>query len=133
LRLSLVRGGLPTPEVRYRIVDEHGFTLARPDLAYPAANQRGVQLGVGDGAPAAGSPAGGPTLEPFVGLLAASQHDPVLAEAMHAWLLTARRRGDRCAVRLYYRLLVGHEPLSPEYARTVVDTVFPGLCAAALA
>lgn len=34
---------------------------------------------------------------------------------------------------LYYRLLVSHEPLCPEYARTVVDTVFPGLCAAALA
>jgi AcrR family transcriptional regulator len=94
---------------------------------------------------------------PFVGLLAQSQHDPVLAEALHAWLLTARRAGatevlrrgvDRGELRagldvdvaidalygaLYYRLLVSHEPLSPEYARTVVDTVFPGLCAAGLA
>lgn len=37
LRLLLVRGGLPTPEVQYRIMDEHGFALARVDLAYPAA------------------------------------------------------------------------------------------------
>jgi AcrR family transcriptional regulator len=95
--------------------------------------------------------------KPFVGLLAASQHDPVLAEALHSWLLSARRAGATEVLRrgvargelragldvdvaidalygaLYYRLLVSHEPLSPEYARTVVDTVFPGLCAAALA
>jgi AbiEi antitoxin C-terminal domain/Protein of unknown function (DUF559) len=37
LRVGLVRAGLPVPEVQYPIVDEHGFTLARVDLAYPAA------------------------------------------------------------------------------------------------
>jgi very-short-patch-repair endonuclease len=36
LRVGLVRAGL-VPEVQYPIVDEHGFTLARVDLAYPAA------------------------------------------------------------------------------------------------
>ncbi len=31
--------------------------------------------------------------KPFVGLLAESQHDPVLADALHQWLITARRAG----------------------------------------
>jgi hypothetical protein len=35
LRVGLVRAGLPRPEVQYRISDEHGFVLARADLAYP--------------------------------------------------------------------------------------------------
>jgi hypothetical protein len=34
---------------------------------------------------------------------------------------------------LYYRLLVSHAPLSPDYASSVVDVVFPGLAAPALA
>jgi len=37
LRLALVRGGLPRPEVQHRVLDEHGFPLARVDLAYPPA------------------------------------------------------------------------------------------------
>jgi very-short-patch-repair endonuclease len=37
LRLTLVRGGLPRPEVQYRVLDEYGFPLARLDLAYPLA------------------------------------------------------------------------------------------------
>jgi very-short-patch-repair endonuclease len=37
LRVSLVRAGLPNPEVQYRVTDEHGFVLARVDLAYPKA------------------------------------------------------------------------------------------------
>jgi very-short-patch-repair endonuclease len=37
LRVSLVRAGLPAPEVQYRVIDEHGFVLARVDLAYPEA------------------------------------------------------------------------------------------------
>jgi len=37
LRLALVRGGLPRPEVQFRVLDEHGFVLARVDLAYPDA------------------------------------------------------------------------------------------------
>jgi hypothetical protein len=37
LRLLLVRGGLPAPEVQYWIHDEYGFELARADLAYPEA------------------------------------------------------------------------------------------------
>jgi very-short-patch-repair endonuclease len=37
LRVLLRRAGLPTPEVQYRVLDEHGFVLGRVDLAYPAA------------------------------------------------------------------------------------------------
>jgi len=37
LRLALVRGGLPRPEVQYPVRDTHGFVLARVDLAYPPA------------------------------------------------------------------------------------------------
>jgi very-short-patch-repair endonuclease len=35
LRLQLLRGGLPVPEVQYEVLDEYGFLLARFDLAYP--------------------------------------------------------------------------------------------------
>lgn len=35
LRLNLVLGGLPAPHVQYRVLDAHGFVLARVDLAYP--------------------------------------------------------------------------------------------------
>jgi hypothetical protein len=51
--------------------------------------------------------------KPFVGLLADSQHDPGLADALHGGI--------------YHRLLISHQPLSAEYARTVVDEVFVGL------
>lgn len=37
LRLLLVWAGLPPPAVQYRILDEHGFVVARVDLAYPDA------------------------------------------------------------------------------------------------
>ena len=37
LRLNLVLGGLPAPEVQYRVHDDYGFVLARVDLAYPPA------------------------------------------------------------------------------------------------
>ncbi len=37
LRLNLVLGGLPAPEVQYRVRDGYGFVLARVDLAYPEA------------------------------------------------------------------------------------------------
>lgn len=90
---------------------------------------------------------------PFVGLLAESQHDASLAEALHQWLITARRAGAGEVLRrgvargelrpdldvglaidalygaIYYRLLVSHQPLSAEYARAVVDAVFAGLSA----
>jgi AcrR family transcriptional regulator len=95
--------------------------------------------------------------KPFVGLLAQSQHDPALAAALHEWLINARRSGASEVLRrgvergelradldvdvaidalygaLYYRLLVTHQPVSPDYARTVIDVVFPGLAAPALA
>ncbi|MBO0850524.1 MAG: hypothetical protein J2P20_13740, partial [Pseudonocardia sp.] len=35
--VELILAGLPAPEVQYRILDEHGFVLARADLAYPEA------------------------------------------------------------------------------------------------
>lgn len=37
LRVRLVLAGLPAPEVQYQVLDEHGFVLARADLAYPEA------------------------------------------------------------------------------------------------
>jgi very-short-patch-repair endonuclease len=37
LRVGLVRSGLPAPEVQHPVLDEHGYPLARVDLAYPAA------------------------------------------------------------------------------------------------
>jgi hypothetical protein len=37
LRVALVRAGGPTPQVQFPVLDEHGFVLARVDLAYPAA------------------------------------------------------------------------------------------------
>lgn len=37
LRVLLMDAGLPKPEVQYKIADEHGFILAKVDLAYPAA------------------------------------------------------------------------------------------------
>lgn len=37
LRVGLVQAGLVPPEVQYEVRDEHDFTLARVDLAYPAA------------------------------------------------------------------------------------------------
>ncbi|HVL86075.1 MAG TPA: DUF559 domain-containing protein [Pseudonocardia sp.] len=35
LRLVLVLGGLPAPELQYQVVDDRGAVLARLDLAYP--------------------------------------------------------------------------------------------------
>jgi hypothetical protein len=88
---------------------------------------------------------------PFVGLLAESQHDPALAEALHDWLIHSRRAGAAEVLRrgiargepradldvavavdtlygaLYYRLLVSHQPLSAGYARSVLDLVLTGL------
>jgi very-short-patch-repair endonuclease len=37
LRLNLVLGGLPAPQVQHRVLDRYGFVLARIDLAYPEA------------------------------------------------------------------------------------------------
>jgi hypothetical protein len=37
LRLILVLGGLPRPAVQHELLDEHGFVVARFDLAYPQA------------------------------------------------------------------------------------------------
>jgi hypothetical protein len=37
LRVGLLRAGLPTPAVQYRVCDERGSELARVDLAYPEA------------------------------------------------------------------------------------------------
>jgi very-short-patch-repair endonuclease len=37
LRLNLVLGGLPVPDVQYRVHDDYGFVQARVDLAYPSA------------------------------------------------------------------------------------------------
>ncbi|HEY2207180.1 MAG TPA: TetR/AcrR family transcriptional regulator [Pseudonocardia sp.] len=91
--------------------------------------------------------------DPFVGLLADSQHDAALAEALHQRLITARRAGAAEVLRrgvargelrpdldvelaidalygaLYYRLLVSHEPLSEGYAGAVLDEMLAGLLA----
>jgi hypothetical protein len=44
---------------------------------------------------------------------ASRSSDPGLADALHGG-------------RIYHRLLISHQPLSAEYARTVVDEVFVG-------
>jgi very-short-patch-repair endonuclease len=41
LRMVLISGGLPRPQVQVRIRDENGFQVGRPDLYYPA-----VRLGI---------------------------------------------------------------------------------------
>jgi AcrR family transcriptional regulator len=89
--------------------------------------------------------------KPFVGLLAESQHDLALADALHNWLITSRRAGAAEVLRrgvergelrsdvdieiaidalygaIYYRLLVSHEPLTKKFAVAVVHEVFDGL------
>ena len=88
---------------------------------------------------------------PFVGLLAESQHDSALAEALEKRLIASRREGAAEVLRrgmargelraeanvevaidilygaIYYRLLVSHQPLTSEFANAVVDEVFRGL------
>ena len=88
---------------------------------------------------------------PLVGLIAESQHDPALAEALHERLINARRAGAVEVLRrglargelaadldpelavdvlygaLYYRLLVSHQPLTEQYAHAVLDLALTGL------
>lgn len=47
LRVGLVLGGLPQPEVQYEVLDEYGFHLARADLAYEEARLAIEYDGVG--------------------------------------------------------------------------------------
>jgi AcrR family transcriptional regulator len=89
--------------------------------------------------------------KPYLGLIAASQHDPAVADALRNRLIAPRRtvaantlrRGvERGELRsdldleiaidalygpIYYRLLVVHQPITVEYTDTVVNEVFAGL------
>jgi AcrR family transcriptional regulator len=91
------------------------------------------------------------TRQPFVALIAESQHDPVLAEALRERFIAARRaaasevfaRGvERGELRadidvglaidalygaLYYRLLVSGERLTQRYADRLLDQFYPAL------
>lgn len=84
-------------------------------------------------------------------LVAESQHDPELAAALRERFIAARRedagrllergrrRGelradldagvviDALYGALYYRLLVSHEPTTPEYADALLDELYPAL------
>jgi AcrR family transcriptional regulator len=85
----------------------------------------------------------------FKGLIAAAQSDPKVAEAfLSIWVLPRRkfaRRGierypkelrrnldlemvlDALYAPLYYRLLIGHEPLTIEFANQVTELVWAGI------
>jgi AcrR family transcriptional regulator len=87
----------------------------------------------------------------YVALVAESQHDPALAEAIRDRLIARRRAATREVFErgtargelradldidiaidalygaLYYRLLVSHEPLEPDYADALIAHVHPAL------
>ena len=87
----------------------------------------------------------------FIALVAESQHDPALAEAIRDRLIAGRRAATREVVErgiargelradldiaiaidalygaLYYRLLVSHEPLEPDHADTLIAHLYPAL------
>ena len=91
------------------------------------------------------------TRRPFVALIAESQHDPELAEALRERFITSRRaaardvfargqaRGelrsdldvdiaiDALYGALYYRLLISGQPLKPRYADKLLDQLYPAL------
>jgi AcrR family transcriptional regulator len=132
------------------VVMDAVYVESDPRLAFPdtGSARRDLARQMGNVAELFTEPSFG---KPFVGLLAESQHDPALAEALHDWLIRARRAGAAEVLRrgiargelradldvdvtidtlygaLYYRLLVSHQPLSARYARSVVDLVFTGL------
>jgi AcrR family transcriptional regulator len=132
------------------VVMDAVFAESDPRLSFPdtGSAREDLRLQISRMATLFTEPAFG---KPFVGLLADSQHDPVLADALHQRLITARRAGGAEVLRrgvergelradldvhvaidalygaIYYRLLISHQPLSAEYARTVVDEVFVGL------
>lgn len=123
-----------------------------PRLSFPdtGSAREDLRRQIGAVATVFTDPAFGPL---FVGLLAESQHDPALAEALHDRLIAGRRAGAAEVLRrgvnrgelradldidvaidalygaLYYRLLVSHQPLDADYADAVVGQVFPGLVA----
>ncbi|MGH3672861.1 MAG: TetR/AcrR family transcriptional regulator [Pseudonocardiaceae bacterium] len=138
------------------VVMDAVFLKSDPELSFPdtGSAQEDLRLQTARVVTLFTDPAFG---RPFVGLLAASQHEPALADALQQWLITARRAGaaevlrrgiDRGELRadldvevaidalygaIYYRLLVSHQPLSAQFAHTVVDELFAGLQALAAA
>jgi AcrR family transcriptional regulator len=91
----------------------------------------------------------GPRGRVFKGLIAAAQSDPKVAEAfLSIWVLPRRefaRRGierysselqpnvdlgqvlDSLYGPMYYRLLIGHEPITTEFADRITDLVLAGI------
>jgi AcrR family transcriptional regulator len=87
----------------------------------------------------------------FIALVAESQHDPALAEAIRDRLIAGRRAATREVLErgiargelradldmdiaidalygaLYYRLLVSHEPLEPDHADALIAHLYPAL------
>jgi AcrR family transcriptional regulator len=87
--------------------------------------------------------------DPFVALIAESQHDPALAAALRERFVASRRAAARAVIErgiergelradldrglvldalygpLYYRLLVSGERLTPRYADTLVGQLYP--------
>jgi AcrR family transcriptional regulator len=88
---------------------------------------------------------------PYIALIAESQHDPALAAALRERFIASRRRSatlvlergiDRGELRadldpevtldalygaLYYRLLISGQPLTPRYADTLLNQLYPAL------
>jgi AcrR family transcriptional regulator len=91
--------------------------------------------------------------DPFVALIAESQHDAVLAAALRQRFVASRRKAAREVLTrgvergelradldpavaldalygaLYYRLLVSGERLTPRYADVLLDQLYPALAA----
>lgn len=87
----------------------------------------------------------------YIALVAESQHDPALAEAIRDRLIAGRRAATREVFKrgiargqlradldiaiaidalygaLYYRLLVSHEPLEPDHADALIAHLYPAL------
>ena len=93
-----------------------------------------------------------PALGPlYLGLVTASQHDKALADALTQRLIQPRRASTATMLRrgiqrgelnadldidvaidaiygsIYYRMLVTHDPLTPQHAGAIVNQVFAGL------
>lgn len=92
----------------------------------------------------------------YIALVAESQHDTSLAEAIREHLIASRRAATREVFErgiargelradidievaidalygaLYYRLLVSHEPVEPDYADALIAHLYPGLASSRL-
>lgn len=93
------------------------------------------------------------TGQTYLGLIAESQHDPTLAQALSARYIAGRRAAARAVIErgiargelrsdldpettidalwgaVYYRRLVSHAPTTSDYADTLLAQLYPALAA----